>query len=140
MRHHKRLGMVGTRLDQPPRGKRGMHHAGALPDSHVLAAGLLLDVVAQVDIGQEEDGFFRGDGVDDLHGVAGGAEDVAFGFDLDRRVDVADYYVVGVVLTEGPDLIGGAAIDQAASGPRDCQLHQYVGRSEGRERYPVYLA
>ena len=32
------------------------------------------------------------------------------------------------------------AFQQDASGPRDRQLHQHVGRSEGGERHPLHFA
>ena len=54
-----RRGCSRLRLGQPARGEGGMHDAGALPDLHVLAAGLLLDVVAQVAVGQEQHGLLR---------------------------------------------------------------------------------
>ena len=75
-------------------GKCGMDDAGALPDLHVLAAGLLPDVVAQVDVGQEQNGLLGRNRIDDFHRVAGGAQNIAFRFHLDRSIDIADDHVV----------------------------------------------
>jgi hypothetical protein len=75
--------MLGARA-HAPRRKRGVDDAGALPDLHVLAAGLALDVVAQVDVRQEQDGFSAGIEFTTCHGVARGADDVAFGLHLRR--------------------------------------------------------
>ena len=47
MRRDQRLRMLGASFDQPARRERRVHDAGALPDLHVLAAGLLLHVVAR---------------------------------------------------------------------------------------------
>jgi hypothetical protein len=57
-----------------------------------------------------------GDGVDDLNGVRGGADDVAFGFDLDGGVDIADDDVVRVLAFEGAEHFDRAAVDEGAAG------------------------
>ena len=41
MRGHQRLRMFRARFGQPASRESGMHDAGALPDLHILAAGLL---------------------------------------------------------------------------------------------------
>ena len=51
-----------------------MDDAGALPDPHVFAAGLLFHVIAQIHIRQEQDRLLARNRVDDVHGVARGAE------------------------------------------------------------------
>ncbi len=110
------FGMFGAGGGEAAGGKSRVDDASALPDLHILPAGLLLHVVAEIDIGQEEDGLFGGDGIYNCDGVAGGTEDVAFGFDLDGSVDIADDHVIGISAAEGSDAFGGAAIDQAAAG------------------------
>jgi len=98
-----------------------------LPDGHVLAATKLLDVIAEIDVRQEQDGTVSRDRVDDRDGVAGGAENVAFRFDLDRSVDVADDYVIGMLAAEGAHAFGWAAIDQTAAGVQIGQSHDALG-------------
>ena len=116
MRHHFGARMLRLRLRQPPRREGGMHDAGALPDLHVLAPGLLLHVVAQIAVRQEEHGLFRRNRIDDLHGIARGAKNVALRLHLDRRIDVADDHVLGMLAAELAHRFDRAALHQAATG------------------------
>src|SRR2546425_13063020 len=92
-----------------------MHHAGALPDLHVLAAGLLLDVIPQVLIGQEQNRLVFWDGIDHLDRVARGAENITLGLHLDRRVDVADNHMVRMHPAVGAYGLHRTAFHQAAT-------------------------
>ena len=89
----------------------------ALPQVH-LAAGLFHDPGAEVLVGDEEDGAVGGGLVDDLHGVAGGADDVAERLHAAGAVDVGDDVVVlvRVRLEEGFELVGGAGLLERAAG------------------------
>ncbi len=60
------------------------------------AAGLLLDVVAQVDVRQEENRLFGRNRIHHVDRVARRADDVALGLHLERGVDVAHHDVIGV--------------------------------------------
>ena len=46
-----------------------MHDAGALPDLHILAACLRLDVIAQIDVRQEQNRLGGGDRLHNGHCV-----------------------------------------------------------------------
>ncbi len=59
MRGHQGMGCSARAAASLRAAKRRVHDAGALPDLHVLAAGLLLHVIAQIDIGQEQDRLLR---------------------------------------------------------------------------------
>ena len=65
----------------------------ALPEIH-LAAGLFHDPGTEVFVRDEEDGPVGGGLVDDLDGVAGGADHIAERLDAAGAVDVGDDVVV----------------------------------------------
>ncbi len=77
---NRRAGILRAGLSQPACREGGMDDAGALPDPHVFAAGLLFHVIAQIHIRQEQDRLLARNRVDDVHGVARGAHNVALGF------------------------------------------------------------
>src|SRR5581483_9956234 len=108
--------MLGAGGGNTAAGKSGMHDAGPLPDLHVLATGLRLDVVAEVDIRKKKNGILGGYGVYNRDGVARRAKDVAFRLHFDRGIDVADNDVIGMAAPEGPHAFDGATIDEAAAG------------------------
>ena len=89
----------------------------ALPQIH-LAAGLLHDPGTEVFVRDKKDGPVSGSELDDFHGVAGGADDVAERFDAAGAVDVGDDVVVflRVRLEEGFELVGGAGLFERAAG------------------------
>ncbi len=72
--------MLGAGGRQTPCMPGGVNDAGALPDPHVLAAGLPLHIVAEVEIGQEQNRLVRGYGIHHLDGITRRADEVAFGF------------------------------------------------------------
>jgi hypothetical protein len=106
----------GLGLDQSPYRKGLMHDAGALPDLHVLAARLLFDVVAQVAVGEEKNRLFGRNRIDDLNGVARGAEDVRLGLHFDGSIDVTDDDVVGILALEFAYRLDRATHDKTAAG------------------------
>ncbi len=109
-----------------------MHDAGALPDFHVLAAGLRLDVIAEVDVGQEQNRLFGGNRVHHGHGVARGAKDVAFGLHLYRGVDVADDDVIGVAACGKPGRL------RPGNCPPDCSRHSRSGTTTMRSGFSTF--
>src|ERR1700730_683460 len=68
VRHDLRPRVGIPRIHQAPYREGGMHHTSALPDLHVFAAGLLLDVISKVPVGKKENGFFERDRIDYLNG------------------------------------------------------------------------
>src|SRR5690348_3813627 len=107
--------MFGTSGGKATAGKSGMHDASALPDLHVLPAGLFLDEIAEIDIGQKEDRLFRRNGIYDRGGIARCAKNVAFRLHLDGSVDIAHDDMVGMPAAEGANGLGRATVDQAAT-------------------------
>ena len=116
MGHHFGARMLRLRLRQAARREGGMYDAGALPDLHVLAPGLLLHVIAQIAVRQEQHRLIRGNGVDDPHGIARRAENVALRLHLDGGIDVADDGVLRMEPAELADGLHRATIDEAATG------------------------
>ncbi len=115
MRHHLRLRMLRPRLRQPPRRERRVNNAGALPDLHVLAPGLLADVVPQIAVGQKQHRSVRRNRIDDLHRVARRAKNVALRLHFDRRIDVADHHILRVFEPELAYRFHRTALHQAAA-------------------------
>ena len=93
-----------------------MDDTRALPDLHVGPAGLLLDVIAEIAVGQEQNGLVRRNGVDHLHGVARGAQNIALRLHFHRGVDVADDHVIRIAAAVFTDRLYRASLDQAATG------------------------
>ena len=87
-----------------------MHDAGALPDLHTGPAGLLFHVIAQIAIGQEENGLVGRDRVYHLHGIARGAQNIALRLHFHGGVDVADNHVVRI-----PPAVFANGLDRASS-------------------------
>ena len=107
--------MLGTSRDNAPRREGGMDDAGALPDLHVLAAGLLLHIVAQIDVGQKQNRLLGRNRIHHRHRVARRTKNVAFRLYFDRCVDVADDDVIGMLAFECTNLFDRTTIDQAAA-------------------------
>ena len=95
--------------------------------------GLLHDPLAEVLVGHEQQVLVLGRGVDDLDGVAAGADDVAERLHCRAAVDVGDGVEVGVGLLELGQLVRRAAFLQRAAGvfvrqDDDLVRAQYLGR------------
>src|SRR5579885_3548243 len=54
MRGDQRGWMFYTRRAQLSSGEGRVDNAGSLPDLHIVAAGLLADVIAQINVGEKE--------------------------------------------------------------------------------------
>ena len=117
------LGMFRPRRAEPPGWKRRMHDARALPNLHIGPAGLLLYVVAQIDVRQEQHVLLSRDGIHDFHRVARGAKDIALRLNFNRSVDVADDHMVRIAPFVSPHLFRRAALHQAATGLKIGQNH-----------------
>lgn len=87
----------------------------AFPERH-RTTGLFDDPLAEVFVGDEEQVFVFGGGIDDLLGVAAGDDDVAQGFHGGAAIDVGDGPEVGVGLLQGFQFFGGATFFQRATG------------------------
>src|ERR1700722_2765285 len=116
MGYYERFRETRLRIEQPADGKRLVYHAGALPDLHVLAPGLLLDLIAEIPVWEEKNRLAGRDRIHDFYGVAGGAEDIRLGFHIDRGVDVAYDDVAGIAALEFADGLDRAAFNQTAAG------------------------
>ena len=76
-------------------GKFNVDVAGTLPEIH-FSSGLFDNPLAEVGIWDKKDGAISWCLIDDMGGIAGGADDVAECFDSSRAVDVGDDIVVFV--------------------------------------------
>ena len=127
------LRMLDASRRNPPRRKSSVHDASALPDLHVLAPGLLLHVIAQIQIRQEHHRPLRRNRIHDLHRIARSAQNVALGFHFDRRIDVGNHRVIRIRALPGPQILHRTAIHQAAPGVlirhhHDALRIQHLGR------------
>jgi hypothetical protein len=97
------------------------------PDLHVLPSGLLLHVISQINVGQKQNRFIRGNGIDDPNGVARSAKNVALGLDRHGCIDIADDDVIGMPLAKRADLCG-PCLRMLAAGPRrhDVRTHDRI--------------
>jgi hypothetical protein len=97
------------------------------PDLHVLPSGLLLHVISQINVGQKQNRFIRGNGIDDPDGVARSAKNVALGLDRHGCIDIADDDVIGMPLAKRADLCG-PSLRMLAAGPRrhDVRTHDRI--------------
>src|SRR3954454_10476372 len=92
-----------------------MNDTSALPDLHVLAPGLRLNVIPEVDIRKEENGPVDGNRIHNRDSIAGCAKNIAFRFHLNGGIDIAHNDVIGIAPFESADTLHGTAIDQAAT-------------------------
>ena len=97
----------------------------------ILRPGHFLQILAQVAIRHEQDLVFRRHAADDLLGVAGGDDPVGQGLDGGGAVDVGDGLEAPAVdaqhLLIAGQLVGRAALGQAATGLQVGQQHALVG-------------
>jgi hypothetical protein len=96
-------------------GEQDVGVATTWPESH-LATGLLADPLAEVLVGDEKDFAVYRYFLDDLDGVATGANDVGKGLHPGRAIDISDDVQVGVFRLVGSELIGRAGVRKGATG------------------------
>ena len=75
--------------------------ARPVPDHHILAAGQLPDVSAQVAVGREDDGAVGRDRLHDFQGIRRSAADIGQRLDPDGRVDIRNHRMPRVPGLEG---------------------------------------
>ena len=88
--------------------------ARPVPDHHILAAGQLPDVSAQVAVGREDDGAVGRDRLHDFQGIRRSAADIGQRLDPDGRVDIRNHRMPRVPGLEGRKVAGVARFGQRA--------------------------
>ncbi len=121
-----------------------MDHARAVPEDH-LAARHFLQILAEMTIRHEEDLVIGRHAANDRLGVAGGDDPVGQGFDGGGAVDVGDGLETPAIDAEhfliARQLVGGAAVGQAATGLQIRQQHALVGvENLGRLGHEMHAA
>src|SRR5581483_7173808 len=66
----------------------GVYVTFADPYFHVRPASAALDVRAQKEVREKQDGFLRRNRIDHVHGISGSTAVITFCFDLRRRIHV----------------------------------------------------
>ena len=123
MRRDRRVGVLGLELQQLGLAERLVDDADARPQQH-LAPHLAREIAAEVAVGAEDDLLVLRDLVEDDLRARRGDDDVAERFHRRRAVDVGQRDMVRVRGAEGRELVGRAAVLEAASGV-------HVGQDDG---------
>ena len=134
MRRDRRAGMLGLELQQLGLAERLVDDADARPQQHV-APGLAGEIAAEVPVGAEDDLLVLGDLLEDHVAPTTGDDDVAERFHRRRAVDVGQRDMVGMRLAERLELVGRAAVLEAAAGVhvgQDDDLFRATGSSPSR--------
>ena len=129
VRGDRRAGVQRLELEQLGLAERLVHDAHARPQQHV-AAHLAVDIAAEMLVGTEDDLLVLRDLAQDLLGRRAGDDDVAERLHLDRAVDVGQRDMVGMLRAEGCELLGRAAVLEAAAGVHVGQDHSLVGAQD----------
>ena len=115
VRRHRSIGMLGLELQQLGLAEGLVDDADAGPQQHV-AAHLARQIAAKVAVGTEDDLLVLRDLVEDDLRAARRDDDVAKRFHRRRAVDVGQRDMVRMGLAEGRELVGRAAVFEAAAG------------------------
>ena len=122
---------LGVRVADPELGQALctellVDDAGARPDDQIVATRLLAGEASKMAVRGEDHGLPI-ELPEHLHGIRGGADDVAQRLHLRRAVDVGDHLGTGVLLDESLELIGRAAVGQRAA-RLEIRHHHLAGR------------
>ena len=126
MRQHLGLRVLLLELQYFFHGEALVHVAGTVPEHH-LPARYLIDILAQVAVGAEDDFLVLGQALHDLACVGGGDHHVGDGLDGGRGVDVGDDGVAGAGFAEVGKLVGRATLGQRARGVEVGDEHFLLG-------------
>ena len=139
MHDHPGLGMLALELQQLLERELLVHVAGAVPQHHVRASGEFADIGAQVAVGPEKDGDIGRDRLNYLQGVRRGAADIRKGLNLDRRIDIGDHAVAGILRLESGELCGRARVGERAASLGAGDEHLFFGTEHlGRLGHEVH--
>ena len=123
VRGDRRAGMLGLELQELGLAERLVDDADARPQQH-LAAELAREIAAEVAVGTEDDLLVLRDLVEDDLRARRGDDDVAERLHRRRAVDVGQRHMVRVRGAERGELVGRAAVLEAAAGV-------HVGQDDG---------
>ena len=129
MGEHRRAGMLRLQLEQLGLREGLVDDAHARPEQHV-AAGLAGEIAAEMLVGAEDDLLVHRDLPEDDLGRRAGDDDVGERFHLRRAVDVGQGDMVGMGLAERLELVGRAAVLEAAAGVHVGQDDDLLGRQD----------
>ncbi len=140
MGEHRGAGMLRLELEQLGLREGLVDDAHARPEQHV-AAGLAGEIAAEMLVGAEDDLLLLRDLREDDLGRRAGDDDVAERLHRRRAVDVGQRDMVGMGLAEGLELVGRAAVLEAAAGVQVGQDDDLLGREDlgrlGHEAHPA---
>ena len=115
MHEYFRFGMLLFEFENLFKRELFMDVAGTVPENH-LASGLRIYVVSEIAVRPEDDLLVGGEGIDNIHRVAGSDHDISQSLHGSRSVDVADHGVAGMLFDEFFQFRSRAAVGERAAG------------------------
>src|SRR6185503_1355588 len=131
VRRDRRVRVLGLELQQLGLAEGLVDDADARPQQH-LTPELPRQIAAEVPIGAEDDLLVLRDLVENDLSARRRDDDVAERFHRRRAVDVGERDMVGVSGPKGGELVGRAAVLQAAAGVHVGKNHRLFGRQDFR--------
>ncbi len=113
--HYNSIRMVFLLAENIDIADAGMRRAKTVPDNH-FTAQFLLHIVPQVRIRYKNNFLIRRNRADNLHGIRGGAAQIALRFHRSRAVYIADDHRTGVLRLFRAKLFGGNHIRHRTTG------------------------